>query len=422
MKQLPHGWRSVKIGDIFHVQQGKAVNAKAREGTNVQPFLRTANVFWNRLELSTVDQMHFSEVEAEKLRLEYDDILVCEGGDIGRTAIWKSEIEPCFYQNHLHRLRPKIREEVEPYFFSLWMQTAILLRGLYTSQGNKTTIPNLSGARLKSFDFPLPSFSEQRAIADIMGSVQGAKDARVHETQLERERKAALMAHLFAHGTRGEMLAETPLGKLPQNWKAVKLGEVLKQAQYGLSLRGETSGTYPILRMGNLIDGWVEMSDLQFVELDEKTLDQYKINFGDVLFNRTNSFELVGKTAIYESDAESIFASYLIRLIPESESLSPQFLNAYFNGNETQKRLKSIASRGVSQSNISAGNLKHFFIPLPPLDEQKEIAVILRACDDKIAALEEEATRLDELFRAMLEELMSGRLRVSDAAEQIKRD
>lgn len=182
---LPEEWEVARLGEIFEIQQGKALSPKHRAGKSPVPFLRTANVFWGRIDLSVVDEMDFTTDEVQRLRLLPRDLLVCEGGDIGRTAIWRGELQLCSYQNHLHRLRAK--REIEPEFYMYWMQAAILLFGLYPGQGNKTTIPNLSKSRLAGFGVPLPHLPEQRRIARILAAVD-------QKIEVEQKRQAALQA------------------------------------------------------------------------------------------------------------------------------------------------------------------------------------------------------------------------------------
>jgi len=252
--------------------------------------------------------------------------------------------------------------------------------------------------------------AEQRAIARVLRAVQQAKEACRREAALERERKAALMEHLFTHGTRGEATKQTEIGEMPASWDVASLEQVTQGMQYGLSIRGKEQGRYSILRMNNLVEGFATTNDLQYVDLEEPTFHRFKLNRGDVLFNRTNSFELVGRTGLFDIPGEYVFASYLIRVIPDKDRLSPAFLSRYFNWRRTQDRLKGLASRAVSQSNISAGKLKSFAIAVSPLEEQQELATLFNVCDAKIAALEREIALLDELFRALLEELMTGGL------------
>ena len=150
--------------------------------------------------------------------------------------------------------------------------------------------------------------------------------------------------------------------------------------------------------------------DSHIIDLTKTDFENFRLNKGDILFNRTNSSDLVGKTGLFNLEGDFVFASYLIRIAVDKNRLSPEFINYYINMNSTQTRLRMLASRGVSQSNINATKLKGFLIPLPQIPEQKAIAIILNACDSRIAALEHEARLHHELFRAMLEELMTGRL------------
>jgi len=182
---IPEHWEVVRLGEVFEVRQGKQLSSKeSKEGKTLKPFLRTSNILWNRIDVSNLSYMPFSDKEFEVLKLCKGDILVCEGGDVGRTAVWGGQLEECAYQNHLHRLRPK-ENNIVNYSFSYWMEYAISLRGLYISIANKTTIPNLSSQRLKSFLIPLPPLDEQQKIAKILTTID-------QKIQAEEKKKQAL--------------------------------------------------------------------------------------------------------------------------------------------------------------------------------------------------------------------------------------
>ncbi len=208
-------------------------------------------------------------------------------------------------------------------------------------------------------------------------------------------------------------LKETEIGLIPEKWDIAEVEKVIRGTQYGLSLRGNQQGRYPILRMNNLIDGQVDTSHLQYVDLDEDNFRKFQLNKGDILFNRTNSFELVGKTALFDLGGDFVFASYLIRVVPDIIQLVSEYLNYYFDWNTTQIRLKVLASRGVSQSNINATKLRDFLIPLPPLLIQQKIAEILSVVDKKIKAEENKKKALEELFKSLLNNLMTAKIRVN---------
>jgi len=168
---MPEEWEVVKLGEVFNVQQGKQLSGKeVRDGKIKKPFLRTSNLSWGYINISNVDEMYFTPEEFEKLKLKKGDILVCEGGDIGRTALYRGELKECAYQNHLHRLRPK-KDNIDVEFFVFWMDHAVNQRQLYTYTANRTTIPNLSSSRLKNFIFLLPPLPTQQKIASILSAI-----------------------------------------------------------------------------------------------------------------------------------------------------------------------------------------------------------------------------------------------------------
>jgi Restriction endonuclease S subunits len=267
---------------------------------------------------------------------------------------------------------------------------------------------------LSERSLPLPPLPEQKKIAHILSTVQRAIEAQERIIQTTTELKTALMHKLFTEGLRNEPQKQTEIGPIPESWEVVLLGELLEIAQYGMSVKGNPEGNYPILRMTNQVDGQIVGRNLQFVEITDGDFEKFKVERGDILFNRTNSLDLVGRTAIFDIEGEFVFASYLIRLRTDEMKLNPFFLNCYFNTDEIQARLKSIATRAVSQSNISATRLKGFPVPKPSLDEQAEIVAHATALDRKHALHRSKLEQLQDLFRTLLHELMTAKTRVHE--------
>jgi len=204
---------------------------------------------------------------------------------------------------------------------------------------------------------------------------------------------------------------ETELGELPASWRVAQLGELLSKAQYGASVKGASSGAYPILRMTNQVNGRISSANLQYADVSSRDLENFRVQRGDILFNRTNSFELVGRTAIFDLVGDYVFASYLIRLRTLEAVLNPFFLNAYLNARETQRRLKGIATRAVSQSNISASRLRTFVVPVPPIAEQRKIVMVLGLVQEAMDQQERLIALSSELKKALLHHLFTHGLR-----------
>jgi len=414
---LPKEWRVVRLGEVFDITQGKSLSAKQNKGVRPRPFLRTSNVYWGYLDLSKLDLMDFTEEEEQKFALQPGDLLVCEGGDVGRTAMWEGQMQGVYYQNHLHRLRAR-DNNVNPAFVMYWLQTAFTLLNLYSGSSNKTTIPNLSQGRLAVFPIPLPPLPEQRAIAHVLRTVQRAKEATDSVIAALKELKKSLMQHLFTYGpvpvTERERVAmqETEIGPLPAHWRVVRLGEVAEKPQYGFTAAAQRDPVGPkMLRITDIQDGNVNWNAVPYCECGIEDIPKYLLEAGDILFARTGS---VGKAFLVSSVPEpSIFASYLIRVRVDRAKLDPQFAFLFMQSSAYWSQIAS-QTHGAVQPNVNATQLRSLLLPLPPLSEQREIARILQAVDAKIDAEQARRAALEELFKSLLYHLMTGRVRVKD--------
>lgn len=158
--------------------------------------------------------------------------------------------------------------------------------------------------------------------------------------------------------------------EIPESWKWVSIGQVCSNIMYGTSKKSSIKGKIPVLRMGNLQGGIVDYSNLVYSSDDEE-IKKYQLEKNDLLFNRTNSRELVGKTAIYKGELPAIFAGYLVRISPVL--VCSDYINFVMQSNYYWRYCQSVRSDAIGQSNINAEKLKCFLIPLPPLEEQKRI-------------------------------------------------
>lgn len=261
---------------------------------------------------------------------------------------------------------------------------------------------------------PLPPLPEQRAIAHVLRTVQEAIAARRRELELQRERKAALMQYLFTHGTRGESTKMTEIGEIPESWQVVRFGDLCEFLQYGTSERCQAKADdSPVLRIPNVIDGRVNLADLKYINLPSHTAENLRLGDGDILFVRTNGRrEYVGRCAVFHGEPSgALFASYLIRARLKPHTCLPDFVQMYSMTDAGSDFLAGRASGAADgKFNINTQTIKGVLLPLASEHEQEDIVQILQACDAKVGALELEAAILDELFRAVLEELMTGRL------------
>lgn len=202
------------------------------------------------------------------------------------------------------------------------------------------------------------------------------------------------------------------IGPLPSDWQVLPLGTLARAIQYGSSAPSRATGTVPVLRMGNLQDGKLDWSDLVFTS-DAAEIRKYELSDGDVLFNRTNTIDLVGKTSIYRGERKAIFAGYLIRVLPAPDKLDARYLNYVMNAEAARRHSAKVLSVAVGQANINGQKLRTYPIPLPPtLTEQRAIATALSDFDDLLEGLDRLIAKKRDLKQSAMQQLLAGRTRL----------
>ena len=205
----------------------------------------------------------------------------------------------------------------------------------------------------------------------------------------------------------------TKLPSLPESWVWDKLGWMTCGVEYGTATKSATTGSVPVLRMGNIQNTKFDWTDLVYTS-DENEIAEYLLRDGDVLFNRTNSPELVGKTAIYKGERPAVFAGYLIRLNHIPAIVDGQYLNLFLNSHIARQYGNSVKTDGVNQSNINGTKLSNYPFPYCSIEEQREIASILdktfSLLDETEADIGQELQKADALRQSILKKAFSGQL------------
>ncbi|NWF76766.1 MAG: restriction endonuclease subunit S [Nitrospirae bacterium] len=424
---LPEDWEVKKLNQLFEIQQGKALSPKHRRGISPYPFLRTSNVYWGRIDLTNLDYMDFSTEEVDKMALRTDDLLICEGGDIGRTAMWSGQIKKCCYQNHLHRLRPLRKNEAFPKFFMYWMQASMLLLGLYVGAGNKTTIPNLSRARLGEFQLPLPFFSEQQKIASVLSAVQEAKEKTENVIKALKEFKKSMMKHLFTYGPvpyppssplnkggieGGVPLKETEIGMIPEHWEVSMLGKYCKV------LTGGTPKTkvkeywlpaeIPWMKSGEIQGSVITKIDTYISKKGLENSNARLLPKNTVVIALAGRGKTRGTTAILKTECA---CNQSVACMISNEQLHYYYLHYYLSF--IYVYIRNLTG-DKDRSGLNLQIIQRIPLILPPLTEQHQIAESLSAIDKKIEAENTKKNSLEALFKTLLSLLMTGKIRVKD--------
>lgn len=207
---------------------------------------------------------------------------------------------------------------------------------------------------------------------------------------------------------------------LSQGWEWCRLGDVAYGFQYGTSSKSNKSGDVPVLRMGNIQSGEVDWNDLVYSS-DAVEIEKYKLIAGDLLFNRTNSRELVGKTALYRGCQPAIYAGYLVRF-HMAGSISSDYANIVMNSRLHSEWCEEVRTDALGQSNINATKLSGFRFPLAPIDEQEiiidKVDKLLALCDELEVQITQNQSHAEQLMPAVLKEAFSHNSEAKPAAKK----
>lgn len=275
---------------------------------------------------------------------------------------------------------------------------------------------------VQTYPIPLPPLSEQQRIVErieeLFAKLDEAKERLQEVADSFAVRKAAILHKAFTGELTKQWRREN--GVSDASWEEKTIGEICSSLKYGTSKKSSDDGEVVVLRMGNLQNGEIDWSNLAYTS-DEEDIKKYLLKSGDVLFNRTNSPELVGKTSIYRGEMPAIYAGYLIKLDYEKNIVVGDYLNYYLNSSKAKEYYMQVKTDGVSQSNINAKKIGEFEIPLPSLSEQHEI---VRLIDDLLArersaqqATEQALASIDLMKKSILARAFRGELGTNKASE-----
>jgi len=408
---IPEDWEVVKLGDVFDIQQGKAMSPESRSKTPQYPFLRTLNVLWGRVDLSTLDNMHFTTEEISRLHLQPNDLLVCEGGEIGRTAMWKGKIKFCGHQNHIHRLR-KRGDDIWPEFYMYWMQAAFLQLGLYAGEGIKTTIPNLSRGRLQTFILPKPSLSEQQKIALVLSKIQQAIEHQDKIIEITRNLKKSLMQKLFTEGIGHTEFKDSEIGQIPKSWEVVKLRDI-REKTATVDPRRTPNKKFKYVDVSSISRDFLSIIDYkEYWGRDAPSRARKAVRKDDIIFAtvRPSLKRVAVIPEIYNGEICST-AFCVIRC--KRELALPDFVFSYISTDDFVKRVSGL-QKGTNYPAITDSDVLTQEIPLPSISEQQQIADSSKILDKKMRTEDKRKVLLQQLFKTMLHKLMTGEIRVKD--------
>lgn len=389
-------WTTAALGDVCDIVSGATPRTSEKAFWN-------GNILWTTpKDLSDLDGPYIEApprtITEAGLKscaaslLPKNSILLSSRAPIGLVAI---NTVPMATNQGFKSLVPDSKR-VDSKFLFHWLRSKTLF---LQSLGNGATFKEISKAIVERIEIPLPPLDEQRRIAAILDKADALRHKRKRALQLLNGLKQSIFLEIFGNPQTN-----------PKNWKSGCVGDLLDETQYGTSSKAGSVGEYPILRMGNITsDGRVDLTDLKYIDIADKDVSKFLVRKGDILFNRTNSAELVGKTAVFDQDKPFAFAGYLVRARVKKD-VSPEYVSAYLNSRHGKAVLRSMAKSIVGMANINAKELQSTPILQPCVEAQKQftaaLGTILKRRNQYIAFIDS----ADRLFSSLQSRAFSGQL------------
>jgi type I restriction enzyme S subunit len=418
---IPEDWEVTTVGNEFSIQLGKMLDSEKNVGVP-KPYLGNRAVQWGRIDLSDLGAIKMTPSDLQRFRLRQGDLLVCEGGEIGRAAIWNEPIEECYYQKALHRLRP-----IRGYNMQLMLNVLRRLAstGFLNNFVTQTSIAHLPKDKLETVPIPLPpTKAEQEVIAEALSDADALIESLEQLIAKKRQIKQGAMQELLTGKKRLPGFAtksgykQTEVGAIPEDWNVTTVGEIsdIKIGPFGSALheRDYVNNGTPIITVEHLGESEVHHTNLPMVsDADKLRLKAYSLRQGDIVFSRVGS---VDRNALIKVAEDGwLFSGRLLRVRLKGRNTDAPYLSYHFHSEAFKQRVKDVAV-GQTMASINTQILMGVKIILPPTKaEQTAIATILTDMDAEIAALEEKLTKAHQLKQGMMQELLTGKTRLVES-------
>lgn len=432
--EVPEHWVVAPLKRGFSVTLGKMLQPDANgPDDELLPYLRAANIQWTGVDVSDIKQMWLSPRDRGQLTLQLGDLLVSEGGDVGRSCIWQNEISNCAFQNSVNRVRATHGGSTRYLYY--WMST-IKDKGYVDVLCNKSTIAHFTAEKVAAVPVPFPLLPEQTAIATFLDHETAKIDALVAEQEklinLLQEKRQAVISHAVTKGLNPNSPMKDSgvewLGEVPEHWEVCALRRVIAAIEQGWSpecyAREAEEQEWGVLKAGCLNGGVFRPSENKALPPELSPEVAYEVRVGDVLMSRASgSPELVGSTALVQATRERIMLSDKIFRLKLNESIDAAFFVAALNSRPLRVQIENALSGGNGMANnLPQSSLLTFVMAVPPRVEQAKITVLLEQETAKLDALITEArtaiTLLQERRTALISAAVSGQIDVRNWSAQ----
>ena len=389
--------KKVNLNDICFFQEGPGVR-KHQYCTKGVKLINVSNLVNGEVDLSNSNR-YISQEEAygryKHFLIDEGDLIIASSGIKveyldKKVAFIKKENLPLCMNTSTIRFKVKNKNELDILYLSYFLKSKNFKNQISKLITGSAQL-NFGGSHLKKINLFLPELNVQKKVSTLLLLIDNTIKNMQRKISILEQLTKSLFTRMF-----GDIKTND------KNWEIKKLGEVV-QTQYGTSKKATSIvGKFPILRMNNITySGEMDYKDLKYIELSDSEKEKFLLKKGELLFNRTNSKELVGKTGLFNLDIPMAFAGYLIRIKP-SNLIHSKFLLFFMNSEFMKKLLYNKAKNIVGMANINAKELEDFSIILPPIELQKKFAERIEKIEKLSFEIEEAIKEAENLYNSLI--------------------
>ncbi|MDO4210377.1 MAG: restriction endonuclease subunit S [Bacteroidales bacterium] len=364
------GWEIKKLGEIVNVRIGK-LDANAASEDGAYPFFTCSK----------------EPLRISNYSYDCECVLIAGNGDLN-VKYYKGKFD-AYQRTYIITLKEGISETTVPFvhkFFELYIEN--LRQKSIGGIIKYIKLGNITNARI-----PLPPLPIQQRIVEELDEINAIISAKKQQLSKLDELAQSIFYDIFGDPVANE-----------KGWEVKKLGEETTDIKYGTSSPASPNGQYKYLRMCNIsYDGHLDFSDLKYIDVPDAEIEKCIVRYGDILFNRTNSLELIGKTCMFDVEEPMVIAGYIIR-VRLTDKLHPRYVSVAFNLPSMKKLLRNMAKGAVNQANINSKELASINIPLPPLPLQEAFAARVSAIEEQKSSIAASIEKMQTLLDARMQE------------------
>ena len=373
-----------KLGDVATYINGYAFKPSDWSDTGV-PIIRIQDLTGNSYQAN-----RYNGEYAKKYEVLPGDVLISWSASLG-VYVWAGE--KAVLNQHIF----KVVFDKCPIDKSFFVHQVQEVLSKAESSAHGATMKHLTKPVFDALPFYLPSLDEQRRIAAVLDKVSGLITKRRKQLDKLDELVKARFVEMF-----GDPVSN------PKGWNNGTIRDVVSEVKYGTSRPAVDGGTYKYLRMGNIsFDGHLDLSDLKYIDIPDSELEKCMVRKGDVLFNRTNSKELVGKTCVFDLDEPMVIAGYIIR-VRVNKKVLPIYLSAVLNSQYGKQILADMCKAIVGQANINAQELQDIAILIPPIELQEKFSNSVETVKKSKLTIQQSLDKLEVLKKALMQQYFGG--------------